>query len=233
MKKLGLFITLITALITVALLAPGLSLAGEEHEVKYRIKVAAFGDDDEIVDVEFGDMEVGESRQFFTESGKEVVVTRTEKGHTLKVDGREIDLDTSGHLDEHYAVKVGVYKGDKCRKAEKGHGCEGASKIIIRKMGGEEDEIEATADAFMIGRYDGEHHLKHCGDRHGERVEVFVDHPSALDHLLESGVLDDLDPETRQKIIDTLKEIEPEDGHKVIRLKKKIVVDVEEDDEEN
>ncbi|MCP4655283.1 MAG: hypothetical protein GY856_07680 [bacterium] len=224
MKKLGLLIALITA----TLITVGVSFAGEEHEIQYRIKVA-LDDDGELVDIEFDDMEVGEARQFFTDSGKEVTVTRTEEGHKLEVDGREIDLGMHGPLHKHHGAHVGIHKCGKSEEGEKGPCCEGASKIVIHKTAGD-GETEATAEVFvMVG--DGEdHHLEHFGGHH-ERVEVLMDHSNILEHLLESGVLDELDPEARQKIIDTLKEIEPEEGKKVIRLKtKRIVVDEEDED---
>ncbi len=220
MKKLGLLIALVTA----TLIAVGVSFAGEEHEVKYRIKVV-LDDEAELIDVEFDDMEVGEARQFFTDSGKEVIVTRTEEGHKLEVDGREIDLGLHGALHEHHGAHVGIHK---CKKGEKEHCCEGASKVIIHKQGHEDGEIEATADVFVMVGDEGEHHIEHLGEHH-KRVKMILDHPNALEHLLESGVLDELDPEARQKIIDTLKDIEPEEGKKVIRLK---TIAVDEEDEE-
>lgn len=224
MKKLGLLIALITA----TLIAVGVSFAGEERELKYRVKVA-LDEDAEMIDVEFDDMEVGETRQFLTDSGKEVLVTRTEEGHKLEVDGREIDLGMPGILHGHHGAHVGIHKCDQCKEGEKGHCCGEASRIFIHKTVDEDGETEARADVFVIVGDEKEHHIEHLGEHH-ERVEVLLDHANVLDHLLESGVLDDLDPEARQKIIDTVKEIEPEEGKKVIRLKTKRIVDEEDED---
>ncbi len=101
-----------------SLLMPVFSFAAEEPR-HMEIKIAA---DDEVVSFNADDMEVGETRQSFTESGKEVVVTRTEDGFQLEVDGKEIDVDVPHGQGNHAMFNM---TGDE------------AKKVIIHKFQGE------------------------------------------------------------------------------------------------
>ena len=73
MNKVRLFVTLLTAL----LLTATFSFAHEEQE-HHKFKLKLHGEGEALV---LEDMEVGETRQLYTESGKEVVATRTEDGY--------------------------------------------------------------------------------------------------------------------------------------------------------
>ncbi len=196
----------ILALIFATLLVSAFSFAAEpEHEIKHHIKLK-IADGDDVVAVDAADLEVGETRQSYTESGKEVLLTRLEKGYQLVVDGKEIDLGLS-HGEGHGAHKeVYHFSGDE------------DAKVMIRTMGGEEGHNYA----FIHGSGEGDHHWVEKGED-GEDVDIFIERFSPADHLLKSGVLDDLDEGKRQEILDALREMEP---HK--RIQKKIIVDVEE-----
>lgn len=192
----------ILALCVATLLVSAFSFAAEpEHEIKHQIKIK-IDDGDEMIAIDADDLEIGETRQSFTESGKEVLLTRTEEGMELSVDGEEIDLGFS-HGDAHHAM---FFSGDE------------DSKVVIRSMGGE----EGHKYAFIHGDGDGENHWVQKGED-GEDIDIFIERFSPANHLLESGVLDDLDEETRQEILDTLGEMEP---HK--RIHKKVLVEVDE-----
>ena len=193
----------ILALIFATLLVSAFSFAAEpEVEFKHHIKLK-IADGDELIEVDAADMEVGETRQSFTESGKEVLITRMEKGYQLEVDGKEIDLGLSHGEGHHEAFH---FSGD-----------EGA-KVMIRTMGGE----EGHKYAFIHKAGEGDEDM-HWVEKDGGDVDVFIQRFSPADHLLESGVLDDLSEEKRQEILDALRAMEP---HKMIQ--KKIIVDVEE-----
>ncbi len=114
----------ILAVLAASLLVSTFSFAAGEPEAKRRleIKIAA---DDEVVKIEADDMELGETRQSFTESGKEVAITRTEDGFQLEIDGKEIDVDVP-HGDGHHAIFN--MTGDE------------GKKVVIRKFHGEGDE---------------------------------------------------------------------------------------------
>jgi hypothetical protein len=194
--------------------------AGEGPHVERHVKLAFTGEDGgEPLVIEADDLEVGETRQFFTESGKEVVLTRTEEGYDLEVDGEKIDVDAPGA--GHYAFETGdskrvfVFQGD--------HGdAEGVTEdehVFIHQ--GEEgfEWVQAGGD--------GEEGFEWVQAGDGAAADVHflhAGHPTALEHLRAKGILDELDEATRQKIVDALTEIEPE-GH---QAKKMIMIKVDE-----
>ncbi len=184
----------VLALLAASLLVASFSFAAgdAEKERHMELKIAAHG---EVVSFNADDLEIGETRQSFTESGKEVLVTRTEDGFQLEVDGKEIDVDVP-HGDGHHALFNMTGDEDK--------------KIIIRKFHGEGDE---HGYHFSHGG-EGKHHWVHDG----EDVDIVIERFSAADHLAESGVLDDLDDAKRQEILDTLRAMEPHKIQKRVRV---------------
>ncbi len=182
----------ILAALAACLLVSTLAFAAGEPEAKRRLEIKIAADDD-VVKIEADDMEIGETRQSFTESGKEVLVTRTEDGFQLEVDGKEIDVDlphAGDHGDGHHAMFN--MTGDEARK------------VVIHKFHGE-------------GGDDHGYHYVHAGG--GEDVDLVIERFSAADRLAESGVLDDLDEAKRQEILDALREMEPQQIHKQVRVK--------------
>lgn len=187
------------------------------HEEKHVIKLKVAGDDDVIV---VDDLEVGETRQVFTDSGKEVVVTREENGYELSVDGREIDVVSPG--DHHGTAEVTIdgESGEKkvdlrVKKVIKVH--DGENVFFFSGDEGEDEE----GNEVLVWTGDGEE-----GESHAT-VSIGMDVKSVADRVLESGVLDKLDEATRQEILD---EIEKAEKHRVIRTgTKTIVFDKEEE----
>lgn len=194
MNKLRLFVTLATALA----IAAGLSLA-DESKVKSRFKFKVDSAGEAIV---VDDLAVGETRQFFTDSGKEVVVTRGDDGFHLTVDGKEIDV--VGPHGFHGASVIDL-------EGEEG----GSVKVIVKKVGvGEESEH------VMV--WHGAGH-----EAHGDHGFAFVIQPDVAEHVVESGVLDDLAPEKREEILRVIREAD----RRVIRHRAKVVVDDEDEDD--
>ncbi len=193
----------ICALLLIAMIAPAFSFAAEVSEVEHRIAIKIMADD-EMIEIDAGDMEIGETRQSYTDSGKEVLVTRTEDGYRLEVDGKDIDVDLPGG-DGHHAM-FNMTSGE-------------GQKVIIHKLGG---EGEGHGYRFIHG--DGEHEGEHHWVSHGEGGDIVIERVNAADHLLESGALDDLDDATRQRILDSLREIEPQ-----AQIRKQVRVLVEEE----
>lgn len=185
MKAIHAVLTVLAALLFTSTFA---FAAAEPGAKRMEIKIAA---DDEPITIEASDMEVGETRQSFTESGKEVLVTRTEEGFQLEVDGKEIDVDLP-HAGDHGHGHHATFNmsGD-----EEG-------KVIIRK--------------FVDGDEHG-YHFVHAAA--GEDVDLVIERFSAADRLVESGVLDDLDEAKRQEILDALREMEPHRILKQMRVK--------------
>ncbi len=153
------------------------SFAGEAHEKKM-IKLELNGDS-EPTELDITELEVGESRQYFDEEGRKVLVTRLEEGLEIDVDGETIEVRSPGHIGIHEEHEI-----------HEGH--EGQRRVIIKKLGGGDGEdVDVNVEVLEGGS--GEHSrlvVKSIG--------------SAADRLIESGALDELDEETRQRILDAL-----------------------------
>ncbi len=189
----------ISALLLIALLAPAVSFAAEEPEIERRIAIKIMADD-ELVEIDADNLAIGETRQSYTDSGKEVLVTRTEDGYRIEVDGEEVDVELPGGEGHHAFMHM-----------ESGEG----KKVVIRKF---EGEGEGGHGFHFIHGGEGEgHHWVQKGD--GEDVNVVIERFSAADRLAESVVLDDLSEEKRQEILDALREAEPHQIHKQMRVR--------------
>lgn len=105
------FQTVLAALAAVAVLAVGGLIqttpvaADEPHRV-----IALKLDDGQPLTVELdGTLEPGETRQLFTEDGREVLLSRDDDGLSLTVDGETIDLPeltTSGHGTHELEIEI-------------------------------------------------------------------------------------------------------------------------------
>lgn len=76
------------------------AMAGEEHRTQIKIAVDGDGMDHQFIefdgsdsDIDLQSLEVGESKTLTDTGGKEVTVTRTEKGLEFDVDGETIEFD--------------------------------------------------------------------------------------------------------------------------------------------
>ncbi len=200
MNKVRFFVTLITALLVTGTFV--FAHEGEEHH-KMKIKL---GHDMEAIEIE--DMEVGETRQFFTDEGKEIVVTREEHGYELSVDGKQIDIVSAG---DHHGASVISVGGDDGEHVN----------VFVKKMVMSDDE--GDPGVFVVSGDDiGEDFVWTTDTGEHAGVSVFVQKKDVLSHVLESGVLDQLDSATRGEIIRVIEEAEGDEAHRVIR-KKKIV----------
>lgn len=205
--------SLLAALFATLLIATaGIALAG--HDVEDQVKIFLDGDSEAtVIDVE--DMEVGDTRQLFTDSGKEVLITRTEEGFDLEVDGKSIDIGGKGHFFGAHGLHG------------EGHG---ETKVIVKHLSGDDH-------GFHFINTDGENvtvdinedfHWVHGEGAQEMRVFALGGHQAAAQRLEESGVLDDLSDEKRQEILDAL---EP-DEHRGTRIERRVmVIEVDEDDD--
>lgn len=176
------------------------AVTAEEREVvvdeKHVVKVAVDGDV-EVIEVE--DLEEGESRQFFTDGGHEIVVTRTADGLDLEVDGEALDLDEERVVHKEVIVHRLGGDGEEIDLDLDGehrvfHVASGtpATKVIVKKKGDGSTYAWSTTDGEEIDL---------------EGLESFEFHTtSAADFLREKGVLDDLDEDQRRAILDALEE---------------------------
>jgi hypothetical protein len=140
------------ALVILMLLMAGLVLpsawtaAAQDTDTRSWMVVLPRSMDAQPETYEVGPLEEGESRQFFTNDGDEIVVSRNEKGRTVKVNGNTIQthFDRSVHVvsddDEHHQIHIQkkiVVSGD-----HEGH---------IEHEGEEEHEVHVEADEEYTG----------------------------------------------------------------------------------
>lgn len=210
MNKVRLFVTLSAAL----LIAASSSIAGDGGERHIKVKIDSAG---ETFDV--GDMEVGETRQFFTEAGEEVVVTREDDGYTLSLDGREIELVSPG--EHRLAVRLDAEKGEDGLDVL-------LSKVVEVGDEGENVFLVSGDDAGGDGHDVFVWHEDDAGEG-GSHSLSFMVKKDVLSQVLASGVLDKLDEATRQEIID---EIEKAEGNTVVHSATRTIV-IDKDDVEN
>lgn len=86
-------------LLATLVFAPAFVQASPEDDEQRRVKVVIADDGDmESQEFDLEDMEVGETREFTTDSGRVVEITRTEDGQRITLDGKEINLHTNGHM---------------------------------------------------------------------------------------------------------------------------------------
>lgn len=194
-----------TLLASILLVVAGVAVAGADdgdiviHE-RHHIKLKLDGDMDLI---EIDDLEIGESRQFFTDEGREIVVTRGESGIEITLDGEEVDTPRMVRVETLHEEFQG--EGDHKVIVRTGH--KDAHNSVWVTSGGDGEsvvEIERLSDG----------HEMHWVSGDGTDIRIF-DH-SAVAHLEESGALDDLDESDRQAILEALKEFDSRSTHRKV-----------------
>ena len=99
-----------TVLFVAALLLATTAFSGDRH-YKTEVKMAAGGDETLVVldSEEMGfdpyDMQVGENRSFVDKNGRAVLLTRSEDGLTIEVDGKTIDVMSFGGVHDR-AIRI-------------------------------------------------------------------------------------------------------------------------------
>lgn len=172
----------ILALFFAALVCVAFSYAGEGHEKKL-IKLV-LTEDSEPVEVDISDLKVGESRQVIDQEGHEVVVTHLEDGLEVTVDGEAIELPMAGH---HGA-----------REAHEAHPA-GHRKVIVQRIEGGE-AVDVDVDLDMSTEMHEVHGLA------GHPQVIVRRHENAAKRLIDSGVLEQLEPEVREQILEALRQ---------------------------
>ncbi|MEM8930530.1 MAG: hypothetical protein AAGE94_05115 [Acidobacteriota bacterium] len=176
-----------------------------EIEKKIQVIVATGGLDDgdrEVIRLDGDDLDVGESRQFFTDDGKEVLVTRTEDGVDIEIDGESIDI--GGIHEQHMVIKT---EGDEF---------EDVRRILVETLGDEADHnFVFHGGGAKVIQLDGSDFHWTTSDEDGSphAMVMKLQRRSAADHLEASGALDDLDEATRRQVLDALKQFDASTPH--------------------
>ncbi|MEM1178573.1 MAG: hypothetical protein AAGM22_09525 [Acidobacteriota bacterium] len=194
------------AAIAAAVFAPTI-YGGDDDETKSshraHVIVKTSGNSDSFM-VDGDDLEIGESRQFFTEDGEEVVVLRTESGFEISVDGEDVLNGDSGvnvvEVDEQSTHIEVLERGEQDVKIRVMRLHTGESNVEI-------DDADGRRLVF-IGSGDGSDDTKVIRVDSGKAFAFATgDSKTALEHLTDSGALDKLDAETRAKVIEALEDI--------------------------
>lgn len=220
----------LACVLAAAILVSGQTRAGEDHgepiiEKKIKIVVAEDGGDAqaEVIRLDGDDLEPGESRQFLTDSGKEVVITRNDdESLTVTVDGKDIelpavhdiDIDIDG-ADGNSMVFVKKIIGD----MDLGEDAD-IEEVIVKKIGSGSSNmvfISEDGEAVKIEGKEGMAWSHHTGHGAPHIIKLKGDVGNAAERLKESGALDSLTEEQREEILKALESGAGSDGeHKVM-----------------
>lgn len=174
LKSLGPQIIGVCGLAALALSANTTFAGPDVHE---SIKIAVKTDDgiDETVNIE--NMQVGDSELITTESGREVLVSRTEDGLELDIDGKLIDVALPHADHEGSGHRMMIISGDD----EHHFSGDGADFVII------DEEEESLGDNVIIKRVyksaEGDFEME---DLH-EMIDVEADGVHVIDLDVETG----------------------------------------------
>jgi hypothetical protein len=158
----------------------------EERSIKLFVM-----DGSEPIEIDGSDLEVGESKQFFSDGDKEVIVSRDEDGYTVTIDGQEIQIG-EGH------AMMGMPHG--------AHGAHGThSKIMVKHFGGGDGDGDGD-EGEMDVHFDQDFDWHGADGNHKVMVLGMGDFKSPAQSLLDSGVLDRVDEETREEILKVLRD---------------------------
>lgn len=214
--------SLVALLATAALLTAGLAFAtlaqaDEDIDIQSVIKLALDGNDAEVIRLDASDMEIGDSRQLYTESGKEVVVTRGEDGFEITIDGEDLDMPTIHQERKVVMVRTGDDAGDLDGEHEVIITTHGEGEHFFHHGDGEARSMVFIADDGSVTDFDIDTHTEGFAWSFGDGAKVLrLDSNSAAQHLEESGALDGLDADTRERILEVLRQ--REGGQKNVRV---------------
>lgn len=180
----------------------------ERHHIQLKL-------DDDMELIEIDDLQPGESRQFFTDEGKEIVITRSDDGIEITVDGEELDVPKIVRVK---ALHEGTLDGE-------------GRKVIVRTQHADEhgavwissgQEGESVVEIERLG--EGGHRM-HWVSGDGAKIELH--RRSAAEHLETSGALHGLDASEREAILEALGEFDAETPHR-----KMIFIETDKDENE-
>lgn len=193
---------------TIACLAASLLLGAfaVADEVR-KVKLVFVNDEAQPVVFEGDELGLGETRHVNAEDGTPLTLTRTEKGYSIEVEGRTIELAMpeipGGGQGQGFRWVSADVEG-----AEGGDGAVKKHQVIIHEVkGGGDAEIEVVGPgAHKVEKRimvhgapgDGKKTVRVIVEgKDGEKAELKA-------RLLASGALDGLDDASRQKVLDAL-----------------------------
>lgn len=206
-----------------ALAASALAEEQRVERVKVKLVLDDEGDPDRIELDDLGEMELGETRSYTTDSGKSVLVTRDEEGWELDIDGKKL------RVGDHSAGEGDVFV-HRMKKFELGEDGEMKSMVFITGDDADEHDVRIMrqigpggAHAFTFGP-------------HG--VHPGFGPEGMIERLRENEKFQSLDAATQELVLEAIRESAPrlrwlEEELEGGEGRKVIVLDVEEEIEED
>ncbi len=166
------------------------------------------------VTIETGDLALGETRSFTSEKGRPVLLTRTEQGFEIDVDGKKTVVDLPPAGGDGFEFETTEEMEGESAGGEK----QVQRRVIVHRLGdGAAVQVHGEGSPHIaIHRGDPagagrEVRIVHLGEGHGkagEAVHLVMggdgQFAAARAQLLASGALDGLEPAARQKILAAL-----------------------------
>lgn len=197
----------------------------EVRRSQLRLVLDADGDEgggsEQIELTDLHEMEVGESRTLTTASGTPVVVTRDEQGFELDLEGKKI------RVMDHFSGEPGELSwtssdgGTALQKKivvqHEGDSEGGANVMILRNKVAAEGDGEAGEDVVVMRRLGGEAgHAFAFKSGDGELPALALPLEATIARLEASAKFQELDAETRAKVLEALRESAPKPGAFVV-----------------
>jgi hypothetical protein len=190
MKALSLSAKLGACLVATLAIA---TFASAEEEKQFKLLLQT-NPEAGLVKIETGELALGETRSFTSEKGRPVLLTRTEQGFEIDVDGKKtvVDLPPPGGDGFAWETRDEETAGEGGAQIER--------HVIVKRLGGDA--------ALQVGG-DGPHLEIHGAEKAAGGKKVIVlggdgHFAAARAHLLASGALDGLDPAARDRILAAL-----------------------------
>lgn len=209
MKALSIAVACLAATLAIAAFSPAAEAEGAKHLKLMLTTNPEAGP----VTIETDELALGETRSFTSEKGRPVLLTRTDKGYELDVDGDKttIAIPEPGGDGFSWETREETVEGDGGQKVER--------HVIVKRLGeGAAVQVEGdgTPRIEIVGDAPGGHQevkvirMDHRGGAPGEPAKMMVmlggdgQFAAARAKLEASGALDGLDQATRDKILAAL-----------------------------
>lgn len=164
-----------------------------------------------LIDIETGELEVGETRSFSSENGQPVLLTRVEAGFEIEVGGKKTLIELPATRGEGFEFQTFT-------RDEPGADGKPRQRVIVKRMDGDSKVLfHGDADGPQVeihgdpaAPHGKEVRIVRIGEGHGDAQKVHVmvkgeaDLAAARAKLIASGALEGLDAAARERILAAL-----------------------------
>jgi hypothetical protein len=164
--------------------------ASDDVVEERKVKLKLVADDGDPVKLDLSDLEIGDTTQFTTDSGKLVTATRDDEGYLIDIDGKEIRVASPENFDHDHdgggahRVMVKVIENTDGEDGE--HQVRVEKRVVVSADGdvlvgedGHKVKVIRLGHGDGHGEGDGEHGIKvltdfDCEDSHEECIEQLL-----------------------------------------------------------